>query len=125
VIQVARLAGIQAAKRTADLIPLAHPLALTFIDVQVEPDLGGSDDPPGPGSGGEGCLRVTATVKTVGKTGVEMEALTACSVAALAIYDMVKGVERGVRIESTRLIEKRGGKSGVWHADPLPGSAAG
>jgi cyclic pyranopterin phosphate synthase len=109
---VARLAGIQAAKRTADLIPLAHPLSLTYVDVQVEP-------------AAEGRIAVTATVKTVGKTGVEMEALTACSVAALAIYDMVKGVERGVRIESTRLIEKRGGKSGVWHADDPPASSVG
>jgi cyclic pyranopterin phosphate synthase len=129
VIQVARLAGIQAAKRTADLIPLAHPLALTYVDVQVQPEAATdaaslesreSPEAGGTGDADEGQIKVVATVRTVGKTGVEMEALTACSVAALAIYDMVKGVERGVRIESTRLLEKRGGKSGIWRADGPP-----
>jgi len=102
VAQVARIAGIQAAKRTAELIPLAHPLPLTYIDVEVSVD---------PGSG---LVEVTAEARTRDRTGVEMEAMTACSVAALTIYDMVKGIERGVSIEQAVLIEKRGGRSGHW-----------
>jgi len=102
VAQVARIAGIQAAKRTAELIPLAHPLPLTYIDVEVSVD---------PGSG---LVEVTAEARTRDRTGVEMEAMTACSVAALTIYDMVKGIERGVSIEQLVLIEKRGGRSGHW-----------
>ena len=102
VAQVARIAGIQAAKRTAELIPLAHPLPLTYIDVEVSVD---------PGSG---LVEVTAEARTRDRTGVEMEAMTACSVAALTIYDMVKGIERGVSIEQVVLIEKRGGRSGHW-----------
>jgi cyclic pyranopterin phosphate synthase len=104
VLGVARIAGIQAAKRTSDLIPLCHPLALTkiFVDFKIEP--------------GPARIECTATVETVGRTGVEMEALTAVSVALLTIYDMCKAVDRGMRIESIGLIEKRGGRSGHWRA---------
>jgi len=100
VLSVARVAGIMAAKRTADLIPLCHPLALTHIGVELELD------PLLPG------VRITASVRTRGKTGVEMEALTAVSVAALTVYDMTKAVEKTMRIENIRLIEKHGGMSG-------------
>ncbi len=103
VLSVARVAGIMAAKRTSDLIPLCHPIAIT----QVEVDLELSDDLPG--------VRITATVRTVGKTGVEMEALTSVSVAALTIYDMVKAVEKTAKIHNVRLVEKRGGRSGDVH----------
>jgi cyclic pyranopterin phosphate synthase len=106
VLGAARLAGIMAAKRTHELIPLCHPLALSKVSVDIEPVRGG--------------LSVTATVKVTGKTGVEMEALTAVSVACLTIYDMVKAVERGMRIEGIRLIEKRGGKSGTYRAGKRP-----
>ncbi len=105
VLGVARVAGIMAAKRTHELIPLCHPLAIQKVEVDIEPD------PKLPG------LKVRATVKVSGKTGVEMEALTAVSVACLTIYDMIKAVEREMRIEGIRLIEKRGGKSGVFKAD--------
>ena len=104
VIGVARVAGIMAAKRTHELIPLAHPLALTSVAVDIEPDKG----LPG--------LRVRATARVAGKTGVEMEALTAVSVACLTVYDMAKAVDRGMAITGIRLIEKRGGKSGTWKA---------
>ena len=104
VIGAARIAGIMAAKRTHELIPLAHPLALTSVTVDIEPD----KDLPG--------LRVRATARVAGKTGVEMEALTAVSVACLTVYDMAKAVDRGMAITSIRLIEKRGGKSGTWKA---------
>jgi cyclic pyranopterin phosphate synthase len=104
VLGAARIAGIMAAKRTHELIPLCHPLAITKVDVDLVPDL----QLPG--------VRVRATVSVTGRTGVEMEALTAASVACLTIYDMVKAVERGMRIEGIRLIEKRGGKSGHWRA---------
>lgn len=100
---VARLAGIMAAKKTADLIPLCHPLSLSGVDVQV--------DPAGPD-----WVEITATVRTRGRTGVEMEALTAVSVAALALYDMLKGIEKGIEIGPIRLLEKRGGRSGHWLA---------
>jgi cyclic pyranopterin phosphate synthase len=100
VIGAARLAGIMAAKRTHELIPLCHPLALTNVAVNIAPDR----KLPG--------LTVRSTVKLTGKTGVEMEALTAVAVACLTVYDMVKAVERGMRIEGVRLIEKSGGKSG-------------
>lgn len=103
VLATARIAGIMAAKRTPDLIPLCHPLAITGITLDLEP------------SGGD-ALVIRATVKTTGKTGVEMEALTAASIAALTVYDMCKAVEKGMRIESVRLIEKHGGKSGDWLA---------
>jgi cyclic pyranopterin phosphate synthase len=104
VIAVARLAGIMAAKRTHELIPLAHPLALTSVNVEIESDT----RIPG--------LRVRATVKTSGKTGVEMEALTAVSVACLTVYDMAKSVDRGMVIGAVRLTEKRGGRSGTWRS---------
>jgi cyclic pyranopterin phosphate synthase len=104
VLGAARIAGIMAAKRTHELIPLCHPLALTQVEVDVTPDA----KLPG--------VRVRARVKVAGQTGVEMEALTAVSVACLTIYDMVKAVERGMRIEGIRLIEKSGGKSGRFRA---------
>jgi cyclic pyranopterin phosphate synthase len=99
----ARLAGIQAAKRTAELVPLCHPLPLSFVDVAIEI--------------GEDSVQLRAEARTSAQTGVEMEALTAASVAALTVYDMVKGIERGVVIESVRLLEKTGGKED-WHAQP-------
>ena len=104
VLGAARIAGIMAAKRTHELIPLCHPLALSKVEVDIAPD----KKLPG--------LIVRATVLVTGRTGVEMEALTAVSVACLTIYDMVKAVERGMRIEAVRLIEKRGGKSGHYRA---------
>jgi len=100
VLTVAQIAGITAAKRTADLIPLCHPLPLTKIDVDLRLDA----ELPG--------VQITATVRTTAKTGVEMEALTAVSVAALTVYDMVKAVEKTMRIQNIRLVEKRGGQSG-------------
>jgi cyclic pyranopterin monophosphate synthase len=108
VLGVAELAGVMGGKRTSDLIPLCHPLALTDLVVQVTPDRAA------------GGLRVRAEAATIGPTGVEMEALTAASVAALTIYDMVKGVERGVEIRSIGLISKSGGKSGEWHRGSGP-----
>src|ERR1700710_2596663 len=104
VLGTARLAGIMAAKRTSDLIPLCHPLALS----KVTPDITAHSKPPGP--------LVQTTVKVTGPTGVELEALTAVSIACLTIYDMIKAVERGVRIEGIHLIEKKGGKSGHYRA---------
>ena len=98
VVSTARIAGIQAAKRTAELIPLCHPLALSFVDVTVAIDA----------SAGE--VRLTGEARTTGPTGVEMEAMTACAVAALTVYDMVKGVERGVEVGPVALVEKTGGK---------------
>ena len=100
VLNVAQLAGVMAAKRTADLIPLCHPLPLNQILVKVEPD------PTLPG------VEITATVRTSAQTGVEMEALTAVSVAALTVYDMAKAAEKTMRIENIRLVEKHGGQSG-------------
>ncbi len=102
VLGVARTAGILAAKRTPQLIPLCHPLRITGVDVAFRDDLR------------RGELEVTARVSTVDKTGVEMEALTAVSVAALTVYDMIKAVERGVTIAKIQLVEKSGGKSGTW-----------
>jgi cyclic pyranopterin phosphate synthase len=104
VLGAARIAGIMAAKRTHDLIPLCHPLPITKVEIEIEPDR----KLPG--------LIVSATVKVTGQTGVEMEALTAVSVACLTIYDMVKAVERGMIIEGIRVMEKRGGKSGHYRA---------
>jgi cyclic pyranopterin phosphate synthase len=109
VLGVARIAGIVAAKKTHELIPLCHPLALTKIAVEIEPDR----KLPG--------LTVRATVKVTGQTGVEMEALTAVAVACLTIYDMVKAVERAMRIEGIRLVEKSGGKSGRYRAKGVRG----
>ncbi len=99
---VAEIAGVMAAKRTSDLIPMCHPLAISKVEVRVEP--------------GEGGLVVTARVKTTGQTGVEMEALTAVSVACLTLYDMLKAAEKGMVIEGVRLVSKTGGKSGDWAA---------
>jgi cyclic pyranopterin phosphate synthase len=104
VLGAARIAGILAAKRTHELIPLCHPLPITKVEIDIAPDRA----LPG--------LKVRATAKVTGQTGVEMEALTAVSVACLTIYDMVKAVERGMRIEGVRLIEKSGGKSGRYRA---------
>jgi cyclic pyranopterin phosphate synthase len=105
VFATARIAGILAAKKTYEFIPLCHPLLLTNISVDLE----GDESLPG--------VRVTATAKVSGQTGVEMEALTAASIACLTIYDMLKAVDRGMRIEGIALIEKRGGKSGDWSRD--------
>jgi len=99
VLAVAQVAGVMAAKRTHELIPMCHPLLLSAIDVRLEPDEK------------ESAVRITATVRTTGKTGVEMEALTAVAVAALTIYDMCKAVDRGMRVEGVRLARKSGGKS--------------
>lgn len=104
VLGVARLAGIMAAKRTADLIPLCHPLPITKVAVELTPD----PDLPG--------IRIEATVKTTGQTGVEMEALTAASVAALTVYDMAKAVDKGMEIGGLRVVLKDGGKSGRYEA---------
>jgi cyclic pyranopterin phosphate synthase len=105
VLGVARIAGIQAAKRTAELIPLCHPLPLSFVGVEAEIDADA------------GAITVIAEARTTGQTGVEMEAMTAASVAALTVYDMVKGIERGAEIGQVVLLEKSGGRSGHWTRD--------
>ncbi len=105
VLAVAQLAGIMGAKRTPDLIPLTHPLALTAVEVTLSCDVAGS------------AIDITATCKLAGRTGVEMEALTAVAVAALTVYDMCKAVDRGMRITDIRLVHKSGGKSGSYDAD--------
>jgi len=105
VLTVARIAGIQAAKRCADFIPLCHPLALTGIDVEITLDAANSR------------VHITTSCRVSGATGVEMEALSAASVAALTIYDMCKAVDRGMIIEGVRLLQKSGGRSGTWQAD--------
>ena len=110
VLGVAELAGVMGGKRTSDLIPLCHPLPLTDLQVSITPDRGAS------------LLRIRAEAATTGQTGVEMEAMTAASVAALTVYDMVKGVERGVTIGSVRLVAKSGGKSGDWVRHDPPGA---
>jgi cyclic pyranopterin phosphate synthase len=102
VLGVARIAGIQAAKRTAELIPLCHPLPLSFVGVEAEIDADA------------GAITLIAEARTTGQTGVEMEAMTAASVAALTVYDMVKGIERGAEIGQVVLLEKSGGRSGHW-----------
>jgi cyclic pyranopterin phosphate synthase len=99
-VETARLAGIMAAKQTSSLIPLCHPLPISHVDVQIAPSRGG--------------YAIEARVRTTAETGVEMEALTAVAVAALTLYDMVKAVDKGMVLSDIRLIEKRGGKSGVW-----------
>lgn len=111
VLAVARVAGIMAAKKTSELIPLCHPIPISKIsvDVTIRPELS--------------CIEVVGTVKTTGKTGVEMEALTAVTVAALAIYDMAKAVDREMRIEQVRLLEKRGGTHGDYVYDESSGEA--
>lgn len=108
VLTVAEMAGVMGGKRTAELIPLCHPIPLTYLVVEITPDRAG------------GGVRVRATAATVASTGVEMEALTAASVAALTVYDMVKGVDRGALIRDIVLLEKSGGKSGEWQR---PGGA--
>jgi len=105
VLGTARIAAIMAAKKTHELIPLCHPLALSKVTVEIEPD----ESLPG--------FVVTAMARLIGKTGVEMEALTAVCVACLTIYDMLKATDRGMRIEGVALVEKRGGSSGVWRQD--------
>jgi len=100
VLAAARLAGVMAAKKTPDLVPLCHPIALSGVDVAAEP--------------GRGGVEVTATVRTVDRTGVEMEALTAVAAACLTIYDMLKRYEQGMRIEAVELLEKSGGRTGLW-----------
>ncbi len=105
VLATARIAGIMAAKRTHDLIPLCHPLQITKASIDLMPQA----DPPG--------IAVSATVRVNGQTGVEMEALTAVSVACLTIYDMLKAAEKGMRIEAIQLVEKTGGKSGDWRTE--------
>jgi cyclic pyranopterin phosphate synthase len=104
VLGVARIAAIQAAKRTSELVPLCHPLPLTHVGVEFEIDRAGA------------CVRCTVQAETLGRTGVEMEALTAVQVGLLTVYDMVKAVDRGMVIEGVRLLEKHGGKSGDWVA---------
>jgi cyclic pyranopterin phosphate synthase len=106
VLGIARIAAIQAAKRTGDLIPLCHPIGLTRVAVEFDPDRESS------------TIACTVTAETFGRTGVEMEALTACTAGLLTIYDMCKAVDRGMIIESVRLLEKAGGKSGHWTATP-------
>ncbi|GBD20719.1 Cyclic pyranopterin monophosphate synthase 1 [bacterium HR28] len=102
VLGVARVAGIMAAKRTADLIPLCHPIPLTKVELDLEPNEA------------ESCIEIEARVETVGRTGVEMEALTAVTVAALTVYDMLKAVDRGMTIDAIGLVLKAGGRSGEW-----------
>ena len=105
VLAVARLAGIMAAKKTPDIIPLCHPLALSKVSVELTPNTA------------ENSVEIEATVKVTGKTGVEMEALTAVSAAALTVYDMVKAVDKAMRLTEIRLVHKDGGRSGVYQAD--------
>jgi cyclic pyranopterin phosphate synthase len=109
VLGIARIAGIQAAKRASDLIPLCHPLRLTGVEVELEVV--------------DNTVEITATVKAFDRTGVEMEALTAVSAAALTVYDMCKAIDRGMEIAAIRLDEKTGGKSGTWRRDPASRSA--
>ena len=113
VLTVAELAGVMGGKRTFELIPLCHPIALTDLVVSITPDRGA------------GVLRVRAEAATIGPTGVEMEAMTAASIAALTVYDMVKGVESGVEVRALRLLSKTGGNSGDWHRPATDGPAAG
>lgn len=110
VLAVARIAGIQAAKKCSDLIPLCHPLMLNSVTVDFEVDVDSC------------CIRIEASCKVSGKTGVEMEALTAASVSALTIYDMCKAVDRRIEIGELRLLSKEGGKSGAWHRDEGSGN---
>lgn len=109
VLGTARIAGIMASKKTADLIPLCHPIALTHVSLRLEPEF---DDRR---------VRCTATVRTAGQTGVEMEALTAVQVALLTIYDMCKAIDRGMTMTGIRLLEKSGGQSGDWRSEAGPG----
>ena len=113
VLAAARIAGIMAAKKTAELIPLCHPLPISGVTIACEPDEEGS------------LIRILASVKVTGQTGVEMEAMMAASVAALTIYDMLKAAERGITIETVRLLQKDGGKSGAYRAEPEKTTARG
>ncbi len=113
VLTVAELAGVMGGKRTADLIPLCHPLPLTDLVVEVKPDRA------------RGALLIRATAATVARTGVEMEALTAAAVAALTVYDMVKGVDRSAEIRHLRVVEKSGGRSGEWRRPAEPAGSPG
>lgn len=106
VLAVARIAGIMAAKKTSELIPLCHPIALTSVEVELRPDTENS------------CIHCISTAATTGPTGVEMEALTAIQIALLTIYDMCKAADRGMTIRDVRLLEKSGGKSGDWRREP-------
>jgi cyclic pyranopterin phosphate synthase len=112
-LTVARIAGIQAAKRTGELIPLCHPLPLTYADVEASIDVAA------------GVVEFIAETRISAPTGIEMEAMTAASVAALTLYDMVKGLERGVSIEQVVLLEKSGGRSGTWRREGEPSGEAG
>lgn len=105
VLAVARIAGITGGKKTSELIPLTHPIGLDSLNVEITPD----EDLPG--------IHIEATATTAGKTGVEMEAMTAVSIAALTVYDMLKGIERGIRVTDIRLVHKAGGKSGEWRGE--------
>jgi cyclic pyranopterin phosphate synthase len=117
VLATARIAGIQAAKRTAEWIPLAHPLPLDAVSVELTPA------PKGDAKDGATELRIEAVVETHWRTGVEMEALVAASAAGLTVYDMCKAVDRGMSVESVRLVEKRGGKSGTWRRPGEPAAS--
>jgi cyclic pyranopterin monophosphate synthase len=122
VLGAARIAGIMAAKKTHELIPLCHPLAISNVVIDIAPDTVAESTPGPPGTPRSPGLKVRATVKVTGQTGVEMEALTAVAVACLTIYDMIKAVERGVTIDAIHLIEKRGGKSGHYRAGGTGGT---
>jgi cyclic pyranopterin phosphate synthase len=111
VLGTARIAGIQAAKRTGELIPLCHPLALDHVDIDGHVDVEA------------GLVEITASASVTSRTGVEMEAMTAAAVAALTVYDMVKGLERGVTLERVELLEKSGGRSGTWRREAQPPAA--
>ena len=112
VLTVAQIAGIQAAKRTHELVPMCHPLLLTHIAVELMPSHASPE-----AVAGQAWIDIEATVRTTGKTGVEMEALTAVSAAALTVYDMCKAVDRGMHITDIQLVHKSGGKSGVWNLE--------
>ena len=111
VLGIARIAAIMAAKRTADLVPLCHPLALTRVEVELEPE------PESESESETAAVRCRATVESQGRTGVEMEALCAVQVGLLTVYDMCKAVDRGMTIDSVRLLEKQGGRSGHWRRE--------
>ena len=115
VLGIARIAAIQAAKRTAELVPLCHPIPLTRIEVDLEAT-GGDGEGSAGAVGGGGAVRCRARAETVGRTGVEMEALTAVQIGLLTVYDMCKAADRGMTIAGVRLVEKSGGRSGHWRA---------
>jgi len=124
-LSAARVAGIMAAKRTSDLIPLCHPLALSAVEVHFRLATAGGDEGglSESGSSAGAALEIESRVRLVGRTGAEMEALTACAVAALTIYDMAKAVDRGMVIDSLRLVAKSGGKSGTWRREGEQGGS--